>query len=86
MANKPERISPQEPKPLCALNPVAPACTSQDDLREYLAHLDGMNLSETQKIELLETLWPIMSAFVDLAFDTDPVQQALAQPRSDKTK
>ncbi len=53
------------------------ACASQDDLREYLVHLDGMNLSEAQKIELLQTLWPIMSAFVDLAFDTDRVQQAL---------
>jgi hypothetical protein len=30
-----------------------------------------------QKIELLQTLWSIMSAFVDLAFGTDPVQQTL---------
>lgn len=28
------------------------------------------------KIELLQTLWSVMSAFVDLAFGTDPVQQA----------
>lgn len=50
---------------------------SQEDLREYLAFLDNTNLSETQKTELLQTLWSIMSAFVDLAFGTDPVQQAL---------
>jgi hypothetical protein len=50
---------------------------SQEDLREYLAFLDDTNLSEAQKIELLQTLWSIMSAFVDLAFGTDPVQQAL---------
>lgn len=42
-----------------------------------LAFLDDTNLSEAQKIELLQTLWSIMSAFVDLAFGTDPVQQAL---------
>ena len=50
---------------------------SQEDLREYLAFLDDTNLSEAQKIELLQTLWSIMSAFVDLAFGTDPVQQTL---------
>ncbi len=41
----------------------------------YLAHT---NLSEAQKIELLQTLWSIMSAFVDLAFRTDSVQQVPA--------
>lgn len=51
---------------------------SQEDLREYLAFLDDTNLSETQKVELLQILWSIMSAFVDLAFGTDPVQQALS--------
>lgn len=60
---------------------LAPAATSSpashEDLREYLAFLDDTNLSEAQKIELLQTLWSIMSAFVDLAFGTDPVQQAL---------
>jgi len=50
---------------------------SQEDLSEYLAFLDDTNLSEAQKFELLQTLWSIMSAFVDLAFGTDPVQQAL---------
>jgi hypothetical protein len=50
---------------------------SQEDLREYLAFLDDTNLSEAQKIDLLQTLWSIMSAFVDLAFGTDPVQQAM---------
>lgn len=50
---------------------------SQEDLREYLAFLDDTNLSEAQKIELLQTLWSMMSAFVDLAFGMDPVQQAL---------
>lgn len=67
--------------PRLELPSLAQAATSspasQEDLREYLAFLDDTNLSEAQKIELLQTLWSIMSAFVDLAFGTDPVQQAL---------
>jgi len=70
--------SPPLPRPE---PPLSQATTSnrasQEDLREYLAFLDDTNLSEAQKIELLQTLWSIMSAFVDLAFGTDPVQQAL---------
>jgi len=42
-------------------------------VRDYLAHLEHTNLSEAQKIELLQTLWSIMSTFVDLAFGTDSV-------------
>lgn len=53
------------------------ARTSQEDLREYLVYLDQTQLSEAQKLELLQTLWSIVSTFVDLAFGTDPVQQAL---------
>lgn len=53
------------------------ALAPQEDLREYLQHLEGLNISEAQKLELLQTLWSIMSAFVDLAFGTDPVQQVL---------
>ena len=51
---------------------------------EYLAFLDDTNLSEAQKIELLQTLWSIMSAFVDLAFGTDPVQQTLPSLAADQ--
>jgi hypothetical protein len=71
--------SPRLPRP----EPPSPAqaaasnSASQEDLREYLAFLDDTNLTEAQKIEQLQTLWSIMSAFVDLAFGTDPVQQAL---------
>jgi hypothetical protein len=69
--------SPTVPRP----EPPSLAATSnrasQEDLREYLAFLDDTNLSEAQKIDLLQTLWSIMSAFVDLAFGTDPVQQAM---------
>lgn len=65
------------PEPPALAQTVIPHYAAQEDLREYLAFLDDSNLSEAQKIELLQTLWSIMSAFVDLAFGTDPVQQSL---------
>jgi hypothetical protein len=55
------------------------ARASEEDLREYLPHLDGTNLSEDQKIELLQTLWSIISAFVDQGFGVDSV--LLARPQ-----
>ena len=57
---------------------VKHARASQEDLREYLVHLDHTQLSEAQKLEVLQALWSIMSTLVDLAFGTDPVQQALS--------
>jgi len=69
------RLLRPEPPSLAQVATSSPA--PQEDLREYLAFLDDTNLSEAQKIELLQTLWSIMPAFVDLAFGTDPVQQAL---------
>lgn len=35
----------------------------------YMGELDGLDITETQKIELLETLWTIMRGMVDLGFD-----------------
>lgn len=52
---------------------------SKEDLREYLPYLGDTNLSEDQKIELLQTLWSIISAFVDQGFGVDSVH--LARPQ-----
>jgi hypothetical protein len=49
------------------------------DIERYRAHLDALDLSETQAAELLETLWSILSAFVDQAFGVDSV--LLARPQ-----
>jgi len=72
------------PLPRLEPSPLAQAATgaraSKEDLREYLPYLGDTNLSENQKIELLQALWSIMSACVDLAFGADPVQQALPLP------
>ena len=45
------------------------------DPQRYLKHLDTLDISENQKLELLKTLWVIMGSFVDRAFGDDPVQQ-----------
>ncbi|MGC1951653.1 MAG: hypothetical protein WA970_03540 [Gammaproteobacteria bacterium] len=49
------------------------------DIEQYRKHLDGLDLSEAQATELLETLWSILSAFVDQAFGVDSV--LLARPQ-----
>jgi hypothetical protein len=49
------------------------------DIERYRNYLDGLDLSETQTAELLETLRSILSAFVDQAFGVDSV--LLARPQ-----
>lgn len=41
------------------------------DAEEYRADLAGLNLTEAQESELLETLWSIMGAFARMGFSTD---------------
>lgn len=38
------------------------------DVEKYLHHLDGMDLSEAEKIEFIRTLWLIAQCFVDDAY------------------
>jgi hypothetical protein len=49
------------------------------DIERYRVHLNGLDLSEAQATELLETLRSILSAFVDQAFGVDSV--LLARPQ-----
>jgi hypothetical protein len=44
------------------------------DVKKYQSHLEDFDMTEEQKLELLETLWSIMAAFVDLGFGIDAVQ------------
>ena len=44
------------------------------DVKKYQSHLEDFDMTEEQKLELLETLWSIMAAFVDLGFGRDSVQ------------
>ena len=40
--------------------PPIPALAPEFDPSRYMAELDDMDLSEAEKLELLETLWSIM--------------------------
>lgn len=75
------RSSRQEPSALAQA--TASNHAPQEELREYLTLLDDTNLSEAQKTELLQTLWTMMSAFVDLAFTADTVQLAQSSKAAD---
>lgn len=46
------------------------------DIAYYQALLDEEDMEPDQKRELIETLWSIVVAFVDLGFGAHPVQQA----------
>ena len=47
------------------------------DLSSYLVYLEGSDLSEAQKIDLIRTVWSVMESFIDSAFGIHPEQQAL---------
>lgn len=48
----------------------------QPDYEDYWADLDGYDLSDEEKRQLIHTLWTMMESFVDSAFGVHPVQQA----------
>ena len=49
------------------------------DWQAYAAMLEESDWSDEQKRELVETLWSIVVAFVDLGFGVHPAQQACGQ-------
>ena len=53
------------------------------DLDKYRPYVDGFDLSEAQKDELIHTLWSIMEAFADQAFGLHPAQQIPAALSAD---
>lgn len=79
-------------------NEFADAITVQETGRElgrsparavyerYEPLLADSGLSEKQKRELVDTLWPIMLSFVDLEFGIHPAQQACGQLGKDEAE
>ncbi|WP_425088886.1 hypothetical protein [Stappia sp.] len=61
--------------------PARPALTL--DVARYEAMLDDPALTDDQKRDFLETLWSIITAFVDLGFGIHPVQTAQAESHAD---
>ena len=49
------------------------------DYRKYLTYLEGTDLTEAQKAELIHSVWTVMESFADRAFGLHPVQQAKTQ-------
>lgn len=47
------------------------------DPEKYFDYIDDPSLTEAQKIVFLQTLWTIMSSFVDLGFGVDSVMPIL---------
>jgi len=45
---------------------------------DYLDELDSEDLTEAQKMELLETLFNIMKAFVDIGYGMEPVNKLIS--------
>lgn len=50
----------------------------QPDIEKYRPYVDGFDLTEDQKVELIHTVWHIMESFVDRAFGMDSTQAVLA--------
>ena len=46
----------------------------QCNLEKYGEYIKDFDLSESDKIELLKTLWMMMAAFVDLGIGVDSIQ------------
>lgn len=47
------------------------------DIAKYWSYVEQMDLTDDQRIKVLQTLWGIMTTFADLGFGIDPVQQAM---------
>lgn len=52
------------------------------DIDKYRRHVDHFDLTEDQKVDLIQTVWGLVEGFADRAFGVDPVQ--LAGRASDK--
>ena len=50
-------------------------CIMTPNFNKYRQYIDGFNLTETQKRELVQTVWSMMESFVDKAWGMHPVQQ-----------
>ena len=44
------------------------------NIEKYRRFVDGYDLDEAQKVELIHNVWAIMESFVDRAFGLHPVQ------------
>ena len=54
-----------------------PASALALDTDRYLPELEEFDITEDQKIEMLQTLWSLMRAFVDIGWGVDSIHHVL---------
>lgn len=60
----------------------APSRAPELEVARYAPYLDGMDMTDAQKTEMLQTLWSIMRSFVELGFSVklcDPIIESFMQ-------
>jgi len=70
-------------KPLFAIKPLADAGINvmSFDVENFLHHFDGAEITEDEKVEVLNALWQIMCRFVELGFGMDSHSLACEQSK-----
>jgi hypothetical protein len=58
----------------------------QIDVEYFQGFLDDHEIDESQKAELINTLWSIMVTFVDLGYGIEPTQKAMSEKQLANTK
>lgn len=48
------------------------------DIEKYRKYVDKFDMPETEKIELINTVWKVMEGFTDRAFGLNSAQHAIA--------
>lgn len=64
-----------QPKPKILATSQVTSSAVTIDLVKYVHHLDGLDLTEEQALELLQTLSDIAWSFIALGYNVHPVQQ-----------
>lgn len=69
-----------EPKaPTHERGPPPETFAIQFDARAFAHFLDESDLTESQKLEYIQTIWGIVLQFIDMGFGIHPLQMALGQ-------
>ena len=61
-------------------SPATPYRPLKLNLDEFLGDLDGEDLTEEQKVEVLSALWEMMRTFVEIGWDVSQLQLFGDQP------
>lgn len=74
--NKDANGNRDRPKPITLATSQVSSPAITIDLVKYVHHLDGLDLTDEQALELLQTLSDIAWSFIALGYNVHPVQQA----------